>query len=83
MDILDYINLSDEAQVDILFEVGEQIDTIKTIGMEYPLFTLFNFFVEITVVTKDHSGLRLSPFTSGERLNRYSHDLILKPKPWD
>jgi len=83
MTLLEFIDLTDEEQTDLLYAIGDHVDTAYTFDAEYQLFSLWTFFVEMTLDPEGMSIQRISPFQGGERLNKYTKDIKPKPKPWD
>ncbi len=82
MKLLEYINLSDEEQTDLFYSHGEFIDTVHTFDAEYQLYSLWNFYVEITLCPSNSHIQRFSPFESGIRLEKYPKDLLAQKRPW-
>lgn len=83
MKILDFLNLTDEKQIDLFHDKGEFIDSIKTIDAEFQLFSLYSFYIELTYSPDISILQKFSPFTGGIRLDKYDLKLNRKPKPWD
>ncbi len=82
MDINDFLNLDDEEQSFLLLDEGEFIDSISTIEADYILFAFGSFFVELTLCPVMGTTLRISPFTSGKRIAKYSRTLATSNAPW-
>lgn len=83
MNLEDYINLTDEQQTDEFWEHCRHLDTVVTMDAEYQLYSLFKFYVELTLTPDGKVLQRFSPFSEGERLDKYPKDLEQIKKPWE
>ena len=79
----DFLNLTDERQTDLFYEIGEHIDTFKTADAVFYLYSVKNFYVEITMSPEEKIIQRFSPFTGGARLEKYAHNLKKSSAPWE
>ena len=82
MEILDYLKLSDEQQLDFMYENGVFVDTITRYDAEYHLFSINNFFVELTTCPVTSQLQRHSPFVDGAKLDKYTSSITQAEKPW-
>lgn len=83
MKFLDYIHLTTEKQFDHLHDVGEFVDSYYEWDVEYLLYSVDNYFVELTCSPDTGETQLISPIRYGKRLEKYCFDLRAKPKPWD
>jgi hypothetical protein len=74
MDILDYLELSDEEQWEELWESGVHLENFKSIDCAFVLYSLHSFFLEVELDLEGKiSGKH--PFRAGTRLDKYVLEL--------
>ncbi len=83
MDILEYLDLTDEKQTDLFWANGKHIDTTNTLTGQYQLFSLYSFYVELTLTPEGKRIQRFSIFNSGARLDKYALNIKPTKKPWE
>ena len=79
----DFLNLTDEEQTDLFYEIGKHIDTVKAVDAVYFLYSMKNFYVELTMSPDERIIQRFSLFTGGARLDKYTKDLKKTSAPWE
>lgn len=83
MDLIDYLALSDEKQWQVLWDFGKHVDTFKSIDCSFVLYALYKFYVEVELNLETDRIISKSVFVYGHKLEKYTLDLDIKPKPWD
>lgn len=65
MTIQQFIKLSFEEKSDLIYNEGNLIDDYKENKIDVKVFSLFDFFVEITVNTQEETLIDIIPYTRG------------------
>ena len=83
MRVLEYLDLTDEDQLEVLLDQGKKIATLKSIDCSYELFAMENFFVEIRLDLGTDTILSLNPFVRGPRLEKFINDIEVNEEYFD
>ena len=76
MDLIEYINLSEEEQWDTFYESSSQLATANNIEYDYVLFSVESFYVELVFDKIKGSCLYQKAFKSGKRLDKYFPEVL-------
>lgn len=76
MTLEEYLGSKECDQWDMFWDDGEFLGEVNSIDADYKLYRLYDFFVELTTVPITGKGLRMMPFKSGPRLEKYSSELL-------
>ena len=71
MELVEYMGMKECDQWEIFHEESEFIGEIVAIDAHYQLYSLYNFYVELTMVPENQKALRMNPLISGPRLDKY------------
>lgn len=67
--LYEYIQLSVNERADVLWDNGWALDHMKHEGKQHSLYSLFDFYVEVTFTGKGVEDVM--PFRQGVRLDKY------------
>lgn len=67
--IYEYIALTDNQRAEMLWTDGEFVISVPEKEHSYCLYTLYGFYVEVTLL--DNQISEITPFKLGDRLDKY------------
>tara|TARA_R110002167_G_scaffold82618_1_gene225380 strand:+ start:6389 stop:6625 length:237 start_codon:yes stop_codon:yes gene_type:complete len=73
MGIYDFNILSDHEKYDTVFTKGQFVDSVREERINYVLYSLSNFWVEVMYDTPTNKILEIGSFIGGKTLDRYSN----------
>ncbi len=72
MTFIEYMELEEGERIDLLYNYGNHVDTIRTADTEYRLYLLYSFYVEVLIDVKGLFTKQINTFCEGSRLFKYS-----------
>jgi hypothetical protein len=75
MKLYDFLRLADESQYDAVWQHGVHIDNIIFEKVNYVLYSVNDFFVEVHYDVATNKIIGKLPFKSGEPLDKYLRGL--------
>ena len=76
--MFDYMKLDLNGRANLLWDEGIFIDKYIDLQIITNLYYLDNFYVEVVLSNKDGRITEITPFTAGERLEKYINHVDLK-----
>lgn len=73
--LYEYIALKTEQRAEALWRDGEFITNVKVGAESFSLYTIYMYYVEVTMVNDVISDI--TPFKQGQRLDKYMGGIII------
>lgn len=73
MELYDFNILTDHEKYDTVFTVGEFVDSLKEGRINYALYSISKFWVEVMYDVPTNKILEIGSFVGGKTLDRYSN----------